>query len=137
MLKLILSLLTVSFVSVVQASETVPCLIEPTQQVSLGVPVTGVLSQVLVKRGSLIRQGQVLATLESSVEQATLKLSQYKAQQTANLTLTEQKLTFAQQKFERRQAMANDQLMPEQEKNDAEAEYKQAEAEHLFVATCI
>lgn len=132
MLKLILSLLTVSFVSVVQASETVPCLIEPTQQVSLGVPVTGVLSQVLVKRGSLIRQGQVLATLESSVEQATLKLSQYKAQQTANLTLTEQKLTFAQQKFERRQAMANDQLMPEQEKNDAEAEYKQAEAEHLL-----
>lgn len=113
-------------------SENISCLVEPTQQLSLGTPVTGVLSQVLVKRGSVVRQGQVLATLESSVEQANVKLSQYKAEQTANLTLTQQKLAFAQQKFERRQVMANEQLMPEQEKNDAEADYKQAEAEHLL-----
>ena len=59
MLRVILVLLVCPCTAFAQSLNGVSCLIEPTQHIALGTPVTGVLSRVLVKRGSLIRQGQV------------------------------------------------------------------------------
>jgi len=110
---------------------TVDCLIEPAQQVALGTPVTGVLDQVMVKRGARVAKGQVVATLMSSAEHAALLLAQYKASQSAQVEMVERKLAFAKQKFERRQSMSQEQLMPLQDRDDAEAEFRMAEAELL------
>lgn len=108
------------------------CLIEPTQQVSIGTPVTGVLDQVWVKRGSRVAKGQVVASLVSGVEQAAVQLAQFKANQTAQADMAERKLGFAKSKFERRQSMSQEKLMPQQESDDAEAEYRLAEAEWMI-----
>jgi RND family efflux transporter MFP subunit len=107
------------------------CLIEPTQQVAIGSPVTGVLDQVLVKRGAKVSKGQIIGTLMSSVEQAAVQLAQYKSEQTAALQLAERKQEFTKRKFERRQTMAAERLMPEQDSDDAESDYRLAEAELL------
>jgi membrane fusion protein, multidrug efflux system len=55
------------------------CILKPRVTVQLGSSVTGVLSETLVDRGDFVRKGQVVARLESSVEQATLALDRTKA----------------------------------------------------------
>lgn len=108
---------------------TYDCLIEPTQMVDVASPVTGLLSKVMVKRGDRVTKGQVLATLESQAEQASADLAKYKSELLGPTQLAESKATFAEQKFSRRREMAVDNLMPAQERDDAEAEYRQALAE--------
>jgi membrane fusion protein, multidrug efflux system len=55
------------------------CILKPHVQVLLGSPVSGVLSDTLVDRGDIVHKGQVVARIESSVEQATLALDRTKA----------------------------------------------------------
>jgi RND family efflux transporter MFP subunit len=55
------------------------CIIKPHVSVQLGSAVSGVLSATLVDRGDTVKQGQVVARLESSVEQATLALDRMHA----------------------------------------------------------
>lgn len=117
---------------IAQAQPSAACLIEPTQQVNVGSPVTGLIEKIHVKRGSIVKKGQILATLQASVEQAAVQLAKYKSEQKATLQLAERKMQFAKSKFERRQAMALDKLMPEQERDDAESEYRLAESEWLL-----
>lgn len=129
----LLAIMLLPSLSLADDRVSAPCLIEPSQQVAIGTPVTGVLDDVLVKRGAKITKGQTLATLLSHVEKAAVQLAKYKSEQTAAIDLATHKMAFAQRKFERRQAMTSDKLMPEQERDDAEADYRLAEAE-LHVA---
>lgn len=58
---------------------TFDCLAEPTQRVQLGSPVTGLLAQVLVGRGDKVAKGDILARLDSTVEQANVALAETQA----------------------------------------------------------
>lgn len=111
------------------AAANYDCLIEPNQQVDLASPVTGLLDKVLVKRGDRVSKGQVLAQLESRAEQATTELARYKSEQIGPTHMAESKIEFSKRKFSRRKDMAADKLMSLQDRDDSEAEYKQAEAE--------
>jgi RND family efflux transporter MFP subunit len=110
------------------------CLIEPNQMVDLGTPVTGLLEEVLVARADRIAQGQILARLESRAETAAAELARYRSELTGPTQLARNKSEFAKLKYARRQVMARENLMPAQERDDAEAELRLAEAE-LKVAT--
>jgi RND family efflux transporter MFP subunit len=55
------------------------CIIKPHIQIQLGSAVSGMLSATLADRGDTVKQGQVVAQLESSVEQATLALDRMRA----------------------------------------------------------
>lgn len=56
------------------------CVIEPSETVELGSPVTGVLHEIHLDRGALVTAGQPVATLESSVERAAVELARARAQ---------------------------------------------------------
>lgn len=105
------------------------CLIEPFQTVELGTPVTGMLERVEVRRGDAIAKGQVLASLESHAEQSAAELARYRSEQVGPMRLAESKREFSRRKFDRRRDMASEKLMSEQERDDAEAEYKLADSE--------
>jgi membrane fusion protein, multidrug efflux system len=84
-ISLILILVVCATVSV-RAQTDVPadgtnstCIIKPHVQIQLGSAVGGILSATLVDRGDSVKQGQVVARLESSVEQATLALDRVRA----------------------------------------------------------
>ena len=47
------------------------CLIHPYQTITVTSPVAGVLESITVDRGDVVKEGQVLATLDTSVERAT------------------------------------------------------------------
>jgi len=55
------------------------CIIKPHAQVQLGSAVNGLLSDVLVDRGDVVHKDQIVAQIESSIEQATLALDQLRA----------------------------------------------------------
>lgn len=128
------SLLLVSMFFHVSSTYAAACLIEPRQTVELASPVTGLLAQVNVARGDIIRKGQVLAVLDTRAELAAAELARFRAEQRGPTEMAERKVVFSRQRFERRQAMATERLIPEQERDDAEAELRLAESE-LKVAT--
>jgi len=55
-----------------QAQQALSCLLEPSFEARLGSPAEGRLEEVLVDRSDIVRQGQLLARLNSSVERAAL-----------------------------------------------------------------
>ncbi|AKQ55359.1 HlyD family secretion protein [Bordetella hinzii] len=55
------------------------CLIEPFQVSELGSPSAGVLERVLVQRGDTVKKGQVVAELNTHVDEATLGLRRAEA----------------------------------------------------------
>src|SRR6185295_16289622 len=65
-----------------QASQLGPfdCVIEPRLKVELAAPTAGVLSEVLVDRGDHVSKGEVVAKLDSTVEQATVELDKARAE---------------------------------------------------------
>ena len=105
------------------------CLIEPMQTVALRSTAAGSIETIHAHRGDSIRKGQVLVTLESSAEQATLNLAQYKAQMTGAMVAAQSKLDYAERKFERRREMNAQKLMSTQDKEEAESDMKSAAAD--------
>lgn len=58
------------------AAPALDCLLTPSVDSQIASPVVGVIEAVLVQRGDLVKQGDVLVKLRSEVEQATLALNQ-------------------------------------------------------------
>ena len=83
------------------ANESFDCVIEPQQTVKLSSAVAGVIREVTVDRGDLVKRGQVVARLEAGVEEANLALAQAKATNEAAIKSAEAKLEFLQRKHER------------------------------------
>lgn len=55
------------------------CIIKPYATSELSSPIAGVIKDVYVDRGDFVKAGQVVAKLESGVEQATVKMAKAKA----------------------------------------------------------
>jgi RND family efflux transporter MFP subunit len=77
------------------------CLIEPEQVVTVSMPVEGVVETVTVDRGDLIVAGQVLATLESDVEKATLELARARAEMDARVKNNEVLVKYSTRRYRR------------------------------------
>jgi len=87
------------------------CLVEPHMLVNVGSPVDGVLEQVMVNRGDAVRKGQVVATLQSGVEAAAVKLS-------------EARVEFGRRKMERSETLFEKQLISAQERDELVTEVR-------------
>jgi RND family efflux transporter MFP subunit len=64
---------------------TFDCVIDPSLTLKLGSPVPTILDSVEVDRGDFVKQGQVVARLQSRVEQAVVALNRAKAESTADI----------------------------------------------------
>ena len=93
------------------AAEDLDCLIEPNEVVTLATPVEGVIESVTVERGDMVKKGQVVATLESSVERAALMLAKARAESNARIENAKARLLQSTREHERLQALARDALV--------------------------
>jgi len=105
------------------------CLIEPAQVVELRSPVVGLLQQVHAKRGDSIRQGQVLATIESSVEQSAADAARFRAGAEGALQQARQKVAATRAKARRMAELFDEEFVSAQARDDAAADARMAEAE--------
>ena len=77
------------------------CVIDPALVVKVGSPVAGLLEAVYVKRGDIVRRGQKVARIETSVEAATVALNRARAKGTAEIKAQETRLKLARKQLER------------------------------------
>jgi RND family efflux transporter MFP subunit len=101
--------------SAVLAQET-GCLIEPSADVKLGVPADGVIERVLVERGDVVRQGQLMGRLNTDLEAAQSK------------TLAA-KVEFGQRKLDRNLSLKYENLISPQELDEIATNQKVAALE--------
>ena len=65
---------------------TFDCVMDPSLSLKIGSPVSSTLSAVLVKRGDRVAKGQVIARLESAVEESTVALNEARASSLAEVS---------------------------------------------------
>lgn len=76
-------------------------IIEPHEIIELGSPTEGIVSKVNVDRSSLIKKGQILVELESSVERATVAKASAMAKFDGAIALQKTQLAFAKRVHDR------------------------------------
>jgi RND family efflux transporter MFP subunit len=85
--------------------ESFECLIEPHVVADVGAQVEGIIDELPVDRGDFVSKGDVLATLEASVEKANVDLARARATMTADVDAAKVRERFGWRKFERMQEM--------------------------------
>lgn len=85
----------------VAADQSFDCVIDPSEVVKLGSPITGVLAEVMVNRGDVVTLGQPVARLESSIEASTVRLNRFRAESTAKIDAQKERLKLARSRVER------------------------------------
>ena len=107
------------------------CLIEPYRTVTVRSPVTGVIDRIYVSRGSLVRRGEPLVRLDSSVEDAAANLALLKSQMRGALEAAEGRLLHAEKKVQRKSDLAASEFASVQDRDDAEEDAAVARADVL------
>ena len=104
-----------------QNSEKIDCMIEPFSVVEVASSTSGVVREVFVDRGSLVKEGEALAVLESGVEEAD---SQHAAA----------KLEFHEKKYKRLKTLYEQKVIAFNEMEEAQTEVELARHENQRAA---
>jgi len=87
------------------------CIIKPHVQIQLGSAVSGMLSATLVDRGDTVKQGQVVAQIESSMEQASLALDRVRATNDSAIKVEQADRELTVRELERKKSLAANQIV--------------------------
>jgi RND family efflux transporter MFP subunit len=112
------------------------CLLEPYRTVKVGSAQAGLLAQVLVERGDMVKAGDKIAELEQSVERQNLELANLRATNEADLKLAEEAARVEETKLVRRDALLKNKFVAEEayEKVRGDARIKRFEADRAKIA---
>ncbi len=102
------------------APETFDCLIQPDLTVAVSPAVEGLVKHVAVDRGDLVTEGQVLATLEATVDEATLAIARARAATQSDLKSNQVKVEFSDRRLVRTREMFKKDLVPLKDMDEAE-----------------
>jgi RND family efflux transporter MFP subunit len=105
------------------------CLIQPKMVLKLGTPVPGLISELLVDRGAIVKKGDVIAKLESGVEEATVALAKARAENDATIRSNHAKLEFQRRKDERMKQLRKNETVSFAIADEAETAAKVAQSE--------
>jgi len=114
------ALLGAALVALPARAQTLDCLVNPYLIVAVSFSTEGVLDTVAVDRGDLVKEGQVLATLESSIEKATVALAAARARVESAMKSNQVRMDFGVRRFVRTDEMYKKDLVPLKELDEAE-----------------
>ena len=110
--------------------EDLDCVIEASEVADLSSSVNdGIMSEVYVKRGEWVEKGQVVAQLESSVEQATVDLARAKAETVQLIQARQTRLDLANKRMKRASDLSKNKAIASQDVDEAETEQALAQIE--------
>jgi len=115
------------------APQAFDCVIEATQTVKLASSALGMVADLKVDRGDVVRKGQVLGKLDDSVEAANLDLARAKAINDYDILGHRARLDYLTKKFSRLKDLAVPNVISHQSKEEAESDMK-VEQQNLRVA---
>jgi RND family efflux transporter MFP subunit len=117
-----------------QSLSNLDCMIEPHSVSDLSTREQGVLEEILVKRGDLVKKGQIVARLESGLEKIQLDYATARAEMKGELDAAQAKLEYARRQQTRINELYTGKAVSFNEKDKAETDVRLAETE-LKVAT--
>lgn len=98
------------------------CMIEPSRVVNVSAPVDGLLERVVVERGDLVKSGQLLAALESSVQQVMLSIAKARAELETPIESSKVRLDYAIRKVASNEKLLEEHGISEREVDDSRAQ---------------
>lgn len=107
------------------------CVIEPSEIVDVGSAVPGVLEAIDARRSDFVEKGEVIAALESSVEQATVVLSKARAALNTSIELRQESAAFGRRSLKRNQELFHKSSISKQEIDRLKTEARVAELQVL------
>jgi RND family efflux transporter MFP subunit len=111
------------------AQQDFDCIIEAKQMVDIRSPVEGLIEKVAVERGEVVKRGQVVVTLESGPERATLAVAKQRAGAIGAVKSAEAKLDLAVKKEKRAEELARQSFISSNALEEARTERSLAESE--------
>lgn len=112
----------------VQAA-TLDCLVKPEMYVELSSPVDSVLETILVDTGDYVTRDQTVATLESSIEKARVKLARLHAKSVSDINNRKVQLQYAKRYDQRMADLFSKNSVSQYERDKAQTEVLLAEIE--------
>jgi RND family efflux transporter MFP subunit len=103
------------------------CVIKPHVTVQLGSAVSGMLSATLVDRGDTVKRGQVVAQIESSVEQATLALDRMRASNDSAVKVEQADMDLMSRETERKQFLVDKRIANENSLDELQTKVREGE----------
>jgi RND family efflux transporter MFP subunit len=105
------------------------CVIEPNKVAEVSSAATGVIDELAVKRGDLVEKGQVVATLKSGIEKATVELARVRSERDQAIKAKRARLEFTRRRLRRNKELLSQSLISEQIVDEAETDALLAELE--------
>jgi RND family efflux transporter MFP subunit len=105
------------------------CVIEPGKVASVSSAVDGVIDKLTVRRGELVKRGQVVATLNSRIEKATVELARVRSERDQAIKSRRARLEFTKRRLERNRGLFDQSLVSAQIVDEAETDVSLAELE--------
>jgi RND family efflux transporter MFP subunit len=99
--------------------QTFDCIIEAQQTVKLASSALGMVSELNVDRGSVVRKGQVLGKLDDTVEAANFELARAKAVNDYEITGHKARLAFLREKFSRADELVGPKIVSRNTRDEA------------------
>ena len=102
------------------------CVVMPSAVVDVASGVNGRVETIYAERGDAVQAGQVVAALESGVEQANLALAKARAELETDIHLRKARLAFEERKLQRTDKLRTNRVVSVHEKDEAETQAKMA-----------
>ena len=107
------------------------CVIEPFMVVEVGSAVEGIIVEIDAQRGAQVKKGDVIARLDASVEEETMRIAEAIAKSTIDIEVAVARRDLVLKEVERARQLAKRKVGTQSDLDIAEAELKTAELEVL------
>lgn len=84
----------------------VSCLIEPDEVIRVSTPVAGIVAEVMVDRGDQVSKGQIIARLDTRIEEIEVEIAQVRADDVTEIAALQARIEFLQSQAERNETLA-------------------------------
>ena len=105
------------------------CLIEAAQVIEIRASVEGVIANVHVQRGDVVRKGQVLVELNSAAEILAVESARFRSQMGGQISAARNRVDYSTKKVARANDLLQQNFTSAQARDEAEAERRLAESE--------
>lgn len=96
-----LALAAAALIAPAASAQAYDCLMDPAESLELSSPAAGLLDEVLVRRGEAVTRGQVVARLNSAIEESTVELLEIRAHSTEVIDAQAEQLALITQRYRR------------------------------------
>lgn len=108
------------------AKESFDCVLEPLTTTELDSPEQGMLNEVLVARGDRVAEGQIVARIDSQLEELAAELSRLRAVSEVEIRSAQVQLEFRQRELERLESLRQKGAVTDRDFMQATVEHKLA-----------